>query len=286
MANIIDLPDFMFVNNDRQYNKLSKILLFLKGLLVGFIFKITNGKLFCFFINFIFRKDGKIHYQDNFYFKTLSNNKIIRYPNKRIDRVVINHRKHFKFFLESYCIDQIEINDDDLIVDCGANVGELFYALDLLNYKLKYIGFEPDPNTFRCLSKNLKESGMLSYEVGLSDKTEEKEFYIDTNGADSSLVYFGNKDSVKITTSILDEYNLDKIKLFKVEAEGHELEVLMGAQETLQRIKYISVDYGPEKGINKDTTVAEVTNYLFNKNFEMISGSKYRQIGLFKNKLI
>ena len=286
MANIIDLPDFMFVNKDRNYNKLSKILLFLKGLVVGFIFKITDGKLFCFLINFIFRKDGQIHYKDNFYFKTLSNDKIIRYPNKRIDRVVINHREHFKFFLESYCIDKIEINNNDLIVDCGANVGELFYALDLLNHKVKYIGFEPDPNTFKCLSDNLNESGMLSYEVGLSDKTEEKEFYIDTRGADSSLVYFGNQDSISIRTSALDEYNLDKIKLFKVEAEGHEFEVLMGAEETLQRISYISVDYGPEKGVNKDTTTADVTNYLFKNNFEMISGSKYRQIGLFKNKLI
>ena len=64
------------------------------------------------------------------------------------------------------------------------------------------------------------------------------------------------------------------------------LKFLKVLAKLLKEIEYISVDYGPEKGIGKDTTIAEVTNYLFENNFEMVKGSKFRRIGLFKNKLI
>ena len=60
-------------------------------------------------------------------------------------------------------------------------------------------------------------------------------------------------------------------------------EVVLQAANTLRNIQYITVDYGPEKGVNEETSKADVTNYLYANDFSLISGSKYRQIGLFKN---
>ena len=49
-----------------------------------------------------------------------------------------------------------------------------------------------------------------------------------------------------------DSFDFDDIKLIKLEAEGHELEILKGAMETLKNTKYITVDYGPEKVVMKE----------------------------------
>ena len=73
---------------------------------------------------------------------------------------------------------------------------------------------------------------------------------------------------------------------YKLEAEGLELEVLKGSIKTLKNIEYVSVDYGPERGINSNLTIAEVTNFLYTNSFKIIDGSRYRYIGLFKNNNI
>ena len=219
------------------------------------------------------------------YYKVLEDDSKIRYPNKRIDRVVVNHKLHFENLFNSYCLNYVNFENTNLVIDCGSNV-ELFYSLKFKNINSNYYAFEPDSKNFECLKLNIDQKNSKLFEIGLSDSEGVKSFYIDNEGADSSLEFFGSNNKVDINTNTLDFYNLKKIKLFKLEAEGHEFEVLKGASKTLKEIEYISVDYGPEKGIEKDTTIAEVTNYLFENNFEMVKGSKFRRIGLFKNKLI
>ena len=69
-----------------------------------------------------------------------------------------------------------------------------------------------------------------------------------------------------------------------MEAEGHEEEVLKGALNSLQHIEYISVDYGPEKGTDQESTISQVVKVLYDNNFELVNSSRHRQIGLFKNQ--
>ena len=71
--------------------------------------------------------------------------------------------------------------------------------------------------------------------------------YLNTDGADSSLIYFGTDNSINVETKMLDSFNYDKIKLLKIEAEGAELEVLKGSIKTIKKTEYITVDYGPER---------------------------------------
>lgn len=287
MANIIDLPDFMFsrVNKD-NYSKLGKIYNFIKGLLVGFISKKTNKKVYCKLMNLLF-KQGDISYSEGKYCKNLGNSKSIYFPNKRIDRVITNPSEHFEFLFNSYCLENINFNENDTVIDCGANVGELFYSFDYRDIKINYIGFEPDVEAYDCLEKNLEKFDTSLYNVALSDDSKESILYIDTEGANSSLIKFNdNALQLPVISRTLDSFNFEKIKLLKLEAEGLELEVLKGSIKTLKNIEYVSVDYGPERGINSNLTIAEVTNFLYTNSFKIIDGSRYRYIGLFKNNNI
>lgn len=285
MASIIDLPDFMFNRIDRnKIPKLKKIFLFIKGLIVGLINKHANGKTYTRLINLLFT-NANIKFDDGLYRKKIDDIFTIYYPNKRIDRVIIDPKENFDFLFKSYCLDKIDFKKDDIVVDCGANVGELFFSFYYKNYEIQYIAFEPDNNVFFCLNKNLQNTNSKFYNKALSNNNLEKTIYIDTHGANSSLIKFEDglkEDKVECTT--LDSLNLENIKLLKLEAEGFEFEILEGSKKTLSNIKYISVDYGPERGQNSELTIGKVTNFLFENNFEMVDGSKTRYIGLFKNK--
>ena len=80
--------------------------------------------------------------------------------------------------------------------------------------------------------------------------------------------------------------NIDTpIKVFKVEAEGYEPEVLEGAIETLKLVEYVTVDFGAERGINKKNTVVEVNEILLDNNFKLTKFSNFRTVGLYKNKI-
>ena len=75
----------------------------------------------------------------------------------------------------------------------------------------------------------------------------------------------------------LDSLNFKNIKLFKIDAEGFEPEV-MGAVNTLNQIDYISVDYGNERGIDNHSTVVEVTNFLYNSGFELFAAGSVEKL--------
>lgn len=285
MANIIDLPDFMFNYIDRNnFSKMQKIFLFLKGVIVSLFYKVNNKKLFSKLTNIFFQNDGKIFVEDNKYCKKLKDDYLIYYPNKRIDRVVVDHQKHFDLIYQTYCLHKIKFQNGDSIIDCGANVGELYYSFKYKNLDINYLAFEPDKQVYKSLLKNMDPFNQKTYNIALSNKEREDTFYSDSFGANSSLVKFENySDSYIIKTIKLDSLNLDKIKLLKLEAEGFELEVLEGSVKTLDEIEYVSVDYGPERGMNSELTIAQVTNFLYKNNFKIIEGSRYRFVGLFKN---
>ena len=61
---------------------------------------------------------------------------------------------------KSYGINLINFYDNDVIIDCGANFGDIFTWSKIQNLKLKYISFEPSPNEFK---KNFKKNFKIIY---------------------------------------------------------------------------------------------------------------------------
>ena len=121
----------------------------------------------------------------------------------------------------------------------------------------------------------------MSYKFGLSDIDEEKELFIDSLGADTSLEkQFYKSYKIKLSLQI---FQFQKCKTYKNDGEGHEEAILNGAKETLKNTKYVTIDHGPEKGLEQLRTTPEVFLNLMNAGFEPIASSKFREITLFKN---
>tara|TARA_B110000444_G_scaffold151054_1_gene141350 strand:+ start:15926 stop:16801 length:876 start_codon:yes stop_codon:yes gene_type:complete len=286
LPTLVNVPPFLIRDlKDKDLTFLKKVKIIVLGKFLGIVIKITKGHLFCTLMNLFFKSDGKIIYENKQYIKFKDNLKVIHYPNKRILRVVKSLDYQLDLIISSYCLDQIDFKNDDIVIDCGANVGELNLALKKRNLDLIYYAFEPDEETFQSLKLNNSENIDFLYKLGLSNKNAKINFYLDTDGGNSSIINFGSKDVVEIQAITLDSIQIEKkIKLFKVEAEGYEPEVLEGAKSTLRFIEYISVDFGPERGVNSENTVVKVNNILTEAGFELVEFSNYRVIGLYRNK--
>lgn len=171
-----------------------------------------------------------------------------------------------------YHLSRIPLERGDLIVDCGANVGDLNLYFQQRNIEIRYVGFEPSPKEFDCLTLNTVGHTALSY--ALADTDQEVEFFLSEANADSSIFRPEEScDSIIVQGRTLDSFHFGPIKLLKLEAEGAELEVLKGAKDSLSKIDWISADCGFEKGIEKESTIVPVTNFLLRNGFELLSVS-------------
>ena len=283
---LVNVPPFLIRDlNQKNLSLSKKIFLIFYGKFIGFFINRLNGKNFCLFINIFFSKDGKLIFENDRYVKIIENKNVAVYPNKRVLRVVKNFKYQLDLLYDSYLLNSIDIQNDDVIVDCGANVGELFLAVKEKNFDVTYIGFEPDKETYDCLKLNVKNEKNIVHNIGLSNIDGSNNFYIDNEGGNSSFVDFGTSESIKVDTKTLDSFNIkENIKLFKIDAEGYEPEVLSGSKNTLKKTAFVSVDFGSERGANQNNTMVDVNNLLLQVGFELIELNDFRMIGLYKNK--
>ena len=170
---------------------------------------------------------------------------------------------------ESYFLDQINFNDGDTIIDCGANVGDLKLWFLLKKLDVTYIGFEPSPIEYECLKQNVSPNDV--HNVGLWNEAGERSLYVSSQEADSSLIEPPKYDKVlTLKVGKLADYVSGHIKCLKLEAEGAEPEVLQGLGKKLALVDFVTADLGHERGIEKESTLVPVTNYLLSRGFELI----------------
>jgi FkbM family methyltransferase len=188
-----------------------------------------------------------------------------------------------------YHLENVTFADGDVVVDCGANIGEIeMYFKKIQKKNIFYIGIEPDHAEFEALEANVTLIGKL-YNNALWKEVTELPFFLSNETGDSTLIegpHESTKTLVKCLTldSIIDELKLEKIKLFKLEAEGAEPEILSGcSNENYKKIEYITVDAGYERGKNAEATLVEVCNFLFKLGFNLINYNNGRVTILFKN---
>jgi FkbM family methyltransferase len=175
---------------------------------------------------------------------------------------------------KSYHLDKIDFLEDDLIVDIGANVGDLllYFPIDI-----RYIGLEPSPEEFKLLKLN---SGINCgvFNNAAIDKNRLVSFYVNSEEADSSIFEPpSHSKMINVQGIRLDSLIKEKVKLLKIDAEGGELEVLIGCENILGLITYIAIDCGFEKGKNKESTLITCLEFLQNHGFELLEvGQNFR----------
>ena len=194
--------------------------------------------------------------------------------------------------IQTYNLELIKFSNNDVVIDCGANYGDLYTWLKSKDLNINYISFEPSPLEFKCLQLNCLNQN--NNNIALSDINGDINFFLKTDSGDSSTIEpsTGYTEKIKVKSCTLSSYVLNnkiqKIKFLKIEAEGSEPEVLKGSKEILSRVDYIGVDGSPERGIKNETTIDYAIEFL-NKNGFKVEASNINKNyakALFKNKNI
>lgn len=191
--------------------------------------------------------------------------------------------------VKRYGLGKIPLKEGGVLVDCGANIGEL--GNWARQHGLRYIAFEPEPLEANCNDLNNFNGEHKTMRVALWNRNEKIPLYSKPNDADSSLIDMGNAAvCFQVTAARLDSMlNVDNlvsgVRILKVEAEGAEPEVLQGASNILRSFDYILIDCGPERGVAQVNTLVESNNELLNHGFSMFHANAPRLIVGYKRSM-
>jgi FkbM family methyltransferase len=148
-------------------------------------------------------------------------------------------------------------------VDIGANLG--LVTLGLNNYK-KITGnahcFEPQPDVFTMLKYNTRNLNTKLYNMALSDQYRLLSFTADDNAGLTVVKSGEERNEVNIIGMRLDDIKFDnRVSLVKMDAEGYEGEILLGAKQFLDTNKPILCIEMWEKNKERMTALLNELNY-------------------------
>ena len=188
----------------------------------------------------------------------------------------------------SYTLQNIAFSHDDFVIDCGANYADLWLTLKHHIKPERYITFEPGQREHLAIGRNAPRA--ITNNCGLGAQNATITFYVNEKDADSSFIEPSSYNgTLEIQTITLDHYldtnAIDRVKLLKLEAEGFEPEILSGARTALNRIEYVAIDGGYERGVNNEQTFTHQANILAAHGFEMVDINLKWGRALFRNKV-
>lgn len=186
-------------------------------------------------------------------------------------------------FKEPETIKWIEDNlsDGDVFYDIGANIGAYsLVASKLGKLNSRIISFEPAFMNYPQLVKNLvlnKCENVSAYQLALSDKNSVIEFGYRglTAGLGLHTVGVRNSEEIAYTQNVLSVkmdaleslWGIPKPTLIKLDVDGPELEVLLGAKECLSSSKLKSILV--ELDEKDEFRFQKITNLLNEIGFEV-----------------
>ena len=197
------------------------------------------------------------------------------------------------------------INNFDVFLDIGAHQGE---SINLFcnNFDIEQIySFEPNPITFKILSRNIKkinsklpETQIFLENLALGSKNQ-KIFMKHLSESSSSTIrnlntnsrYFKKKffflknsnnqnlfKEIEVKQILLSEYiekkKIKKIDFIKIDTEGYELEVLKGSKSILHKTSYILFEHHYDNMIIKNYFFSDIHHFLKENNFKQLYKSK------------
>lgn len=129
------------------------------------------------------------------------------------------------------------VTDFNIAVDVGANVG--LWAKPLTQKFNRVIAYEPLEQVYSCLERNVNPAKVDINKFALGSTNNKVDMvydHINTGGSYVSEVGTGTIDIKR-----MDDLDLPKFGLLKIDCERHELEVLKGAMDTILKYKPIIV---------------------------------------------
>ena len=173
------------------------------------------------------------------------------------------------------------------VVDVGSFIGSFAYAMRHILPQAQIYSFEPLPENFAQLVKNLSPFGLFqAFNTALGEEAGELQFNRSDFSPSSSALEMGelhrqafpksaHSTRIRVPVARLDDY-LEKMTLtppvfLKIDVQGFEDAVLRGARQVLKKVDYleIEVSYQP----------LYTNQVLFKDIYQMLAGADFHFAG-------
>jgi FkbM family methyltransferase len=180
--------------------------------------------------------------------------------------------------------------DADLVIDAGANIGMISIAMVLHGDFRGALAFEPDPENFELLTRNIRQNGMegaiRAFQVALSDSPGDVELEMDPanfgdhrvrSAAAAGVPRMGEerRTVVRVPARTLDSMlegdaraDSARVGLVWLDIQGHEGQFFEGARRTLSRRIPVVAEFWPygilRAGLDRDRYF-EIVRSLFSR---------------------
>lgn len=166
------------------------------------------------------------------------------------------------------------------VIDVGANAGAFIHLLDSMNSNVSILAFEPLPKMAERISSWI-QNNELNVELlncACSDSDSKSRLFYAT--PDDTTATLESNPSANREELIVDIKTLDsvveakKVYLIKIDTEGHELAVLKGARQTLDKTSFLIIEAHDDEALAKLNSFLgpqwlheklDPSNYLFYK---------------------
>ena len=143
--------------------------------------------------------------------------------------------------------------EDSLCIDVGANIGSAALAWARTSRVRKIFAFEPHPETYRRLLRNIELNGakgvIIPRQIAAGGKDGEVRLFISKAGSMAMrpgiYKWQGREISCPLITldTFIKKEHIVSIDILKIDIEGSEVEALLGSSETLEITKRIVLEY-------------------------------------------
>lgn len=129
-------------------------------------------------------------------------------------------------------------NHNGIVIDVGAHIG--IYSIYVSEYAERVIAIEPETINFNHLITNIQSKGNIyPFKIALGDENRKIKLFLHTS-LGHSLLFPSNQFEeilVRKLDDVIEELELRKVDLIKIDTEGYELQVLKGAEKTIRKFK-------------------------------------------------
>ena len=212
--------------------------------------------------------------------KVKINDHVFRLPARYYKYFPVDYeRKNFTFF-KQVCKPGMKI------IDIGAHIG--LYSIYMQKLSGGYVfSFEPAPSTLSVLKQTIALNGAVNnievIPAAVADKHGKARFSLDSRSASvrNSLVQYegtANLPTCEVDVVTIDDFVKERnstINFIKIDAEGVELAVLKGAQETITRHRpFIILALHPSAITARNETSEMIWMFIKKMNYNISFGGE------------
>jgi FkbM family methyltransferase len=173
------------------------------------------------------------------------------------------------------------------VIDIGANKGQFAQFIRKSGFMGELHSFEPLDEAFEKISKlSSNDKNWKVYQLAVGDTCGETEINVSENSVSSSILEmnashlelapqsrYTKKQTIQIKTldSLKENLALDKGNIFlKIDTQGFEKNVLLGAEKVLENIKTIQLELSLKPLYNGEELFFDISKYLYDRGYFLV----------------